>query len=42
MQKKKEKEKIFNFGNQEKKIYSKNINSLEQVTYNNSLEMLCP
>lgn len=37
LQKKKEKEKIFNFGNQEKKLYSKNINSLDQVNYSNCL-----
>ena len=33
---------MFNYGNQNKKIYSKNINSLDQLNYNNCLELLCP
>ena len=41
-QKKKEKERIFNYGNPDKKYYSKNINSLEQLNYNTCLELLSP
>jgi tubulin polyglutamylase TTLL4 len=36
-QKKKEKERIFNYGNQDKKYYSRNINNLETLNYNNCL-----
>ena len=40
--KKKEKERLFNYGSQDKKYYSKNINGLEQLTYGNCLQMLSP
>ena len=40
--KKKEKERLFNYGNQDKRYYSKNINNLESLNYNNCLEILSP
>lgn len=40
--KKKEKERLFHYGSQDKKYYSKNINNLEQLSYDNCLEILSP
>ena len=33
---------MFSYGNQDKRYYSKNINNLEQLNYNNCLEILSP
>jgi len=35
--KKKEKERLFNYGNQDKRFYSKNINNLDQLNYGSCL-----
>ena len=40
--KKKEKERLFNYGKQDKRYYSKNINNLEQLGWGNCLEILSP
>jgi tubulin polyglutamylase TTLL4 len=39
---KKEKERLFNYGNQDKRFYSKNINNLDQLNYGSCLDILSP